>query len=182
MAGPGTGHDPVTGREPGERAAPATTYEAGPYRPGPAYVSVELPFDTTVASVARKEVVSLLGASEEVTGSVSLVCSELVTNAYRHGSPPILLRVQVDPDEAEPAVEITVTDGGSPRRPVHDREPALSDESGRGHLIVDALTVGSSLEVGTTGTRAWCRLPIAAQPTLCAFPAPCPSKESRHGS
>lgn len=162
MTGPGTGYGTAVGREPGGR--------------GPAYVSVELPFDTTVASVARKEVVSLLGDSEDVTESVSLVCSELVTNAYRHGSPPILLDVRLDPHEAEPAVEITVTDGGAPCRPDPDRELELLDESGRGHLLVDALAVGSSLEVGSSGTRAWCRLLIATRTDSPPSPYPTPRR------
>jgi len=178
VAGSDTGHGPAVGREPGERAASTNPYGVDLQLPGPADLSVELPFDATVASVARKEVVSLLGDSEDVTDSVSLVCSELVTNAYRHGSPPILLKVRVDPNEAELAVEITVTDGGAPRRSDPDREPELPAESGRGRLIVNALAVGSSLEVGSSCTRAWCRLPITAQPTLSAFPTPRPSKES----
>jgi anti-sigma regulatory factor (Ser/Thr protein kinase) len=177
VAGSGTGHGPAAGMEPGRRTASTSLYGVGRQLSGPAYVSIELPFDTTVASVARKEVVSLLGDTEEVTDSVSLVCSELVTNAFRHGSPPILLKVRVDPEEAEPAIEITVTDGGAPRRSDPDSEPDSSDESGRGHLIVDALALGSSLEVGCAGTRAWCRLPIPAQPAPSPSLVPGPSKE-----
>lgn len=182
MTDPRTGHGSPIGGEPRAQVAPPHGHVADPCRPGPAYLSVELPFDTTVASVARKEIGSLLGDSEDYTGSVSLVCSELVTNAYRHGSPPILLKVWMDPDEADPAVEITVTDGGTARRSRLDRDQGPPDESGRGQLIIGALTVGFSLDVGRTGTRAWCRLPAVAHPTHCALPAPCLSKESRHGS
>jgi anti-sigma regulatory factor (Ser/Thr protein kinase) len=172
VTSPGTGHGPAEGREPGEGADSTSPYGVDLQTPGLACVSVELPFDATVATVARKEVVSLLGDSEDVTDSVSLVCSELVTNAYLHGSPPILLKVRVDPHEAEPAVDITVTDGGASRQSDPVGEPDSSDESGRGQLIVEALSIGSSLEVGCAGSRAWCRLPIAT-----SYPAPRPSKE-----
>lgn len=182
MAGLDTGHDVAAARESGVGVAPAAPYVAAPGKPRSGYLSVELPFDTTVASVARKEVISLLGDSEDVTGAASLVCSELVTNAYRHGSPPILLTVQVDPDEEGPAVEITVADGGTARPPGPDKDPDPPGESGRGHLIVAALTAGSSLDVGRTSTQAWCRLPITAHHVTSASPAPCPSKESRYDS
>ncbi|MEU0443708.1 ATP-binding protein [Streptomyces sp. NPDC006186] len=174
--------DSSEGAEAGTMTASTPPCRACSCCSGPVCLSVELPFDTSVARVARDEVVSLLGDGEDVTDAVALVCTELVTNAFLHGSPPIQLVVQLDLEEGDPAVELTVTDGGSAHRTDPSSRRELPDESGRGHLIIDALTVGSSLDVGRAGTRAWRRLPVAAPAVLSALPAPRSSKESRHGS
>ncbi|MEU3783414.1 ATP-binding protein [Streptomyces sp900129855] len=162
--------------------APSPAGALDTWHSGPACLSVELPFDTTVAGVAREEVTSLLGDEAGAIDSVTLVCSELVTNSLRHGSPPILLKVLVDPTETAPAVDITVTDGGTATHRTLEADQEHPDESGRGRLIIDALAAASSLEVGETHTRAWCRLCLTAPPSLSALPTPHASKESPHGS
>lgn len=179
------GHIAGTGSAslPGPRGAMVTPMSRVPkrVRHGPVYLSVELPFDTSVASVARREVTAVLGSEEQV-GSISLVCSELVTNSFRHGSPPILLKMQIDRTERYPAVELTVTDGGAAAEPRHTGGEKSDDESGRGHQIVEALAASFFLHVGACCTTAWCRLPLA-EPSALGVSAPRrDQKESHHGN
>ncbi|MBC9717818.1 ATP-binding protein [Streptomyces sp. TRM66268-LWL] len=120
-----------------------------------AHLSVGLPFDSSVAAVARKEIASLLGEGVQSDDSVVLVCSELATNAYCHGSEPIRLKAHVEVTDVAAAVEITVTDGGAAPRARGNANP---EEFGRGWLIVSALAAHSALDVGERRSRAWCRL------------------------
>ncbi|AWB91095.1 SpoIIE family protein phosphatase [Aeromicrobium chenweiae] len=115
--------------------------------------------DTGRATVAeaRQFVVERLNrwlVPEPVTRDLALITSELVTNAMVHGGPPVQLRLvrsgaQVRVEVQDDAGELPMT-----------REPAQTDEHGRGLQIVDAL----SDEWGTSGTdrgktvwsvRAW---------------------------
>ena len=67
--------------------------------------------------------------------AVVLVVSELVTNAVRHGRPPVhlvLRRTQQD-------VSVDVHDGDPGEPPAHPVPAAQSAESGRGMSIVEAL-------------------------------------------
>ncbi|MFB7931957.1 ATP-binding protein [Streptomyces sp. NPDC056039] len=89
-----------------------------------------------------------------------LIGSELATNSFVSGSPPLVLcvdRRSLTGGGLE--IEITVTDGGCPRpAPVPTTAPDEQAESGRGLFIVDALADAWSLTTGTNGSRAWCRL------------------------
>ncbi|MFI1890339.1 ATP-binding protein [Streptomyces jumonjinensis] len=137
-----------------------------------AHLNVLLPFDATVAGIARTAVSRIFGDDRGADeGGVALACTEMVTNALLHGSPPIVLDLDLDLSKTDPAVEITVTDGGAALMPRTGREEQGPEEWGRGLLIVDSLAVKSSLDIGTAGTRAWCRLPLSAPP---APPAPVP--------
>jgi anti-sigma regulatory factor (Ser/Thr protein kinase) len=73
------------------------------------------------------------GALAAVVDDAELAVSELVTNAVRHGGPPIVLRLVV----ADDRVSIEVRDGGS-GRPVL-RRPDADAMSGRGLALVRAV-------------------------------------------
>ena len=100
-------------------------------------ISVELRDDPCAPSQARVVVRELL-VSWRLPGlvdSVALAVSELVTNALRHGRPPVRLVVQ----RAPAAVHLDVHDAADTPLP-EDHEHVSDDaESGRGLEIVHAL-------------------------------------------
>ncbi|WP_244313295.1 ATP-binding protein [Streptomyces zinciresistens] len=121
----------------------------------------DLPYGPKAAEVARDAVtLALRGTETDVLADARLIGSELATNAFVSGSPPLVLCV----DRRSLAsggleVEITVTDGGCSRpAPATPTAPEEQAESGRGLVIVDALADAWSLTTGTHGSRAWCRL------------------------
>ncbi|KAB1140228.1 ATP-binding protein [Streptomyces luteolifulvus] len=87
----------------------------------------------------------------DLIDSALLAVSELVTNAIRHGgSRPVGLRVAPFAD----ALRIEVTDGSSTR--ARARAAAADDESGRGLLLVSA--VSKEWGVSDDGRTTWCSL------------------------
>ncbi|MRK02672.1 SpoIIE family protein phosphatase [Aeromicrobium sp. S22] len=105
--------------------------------------------DTGRATVAeaRQFVVERLNrwhVPEPVTRDMALITSELVTNAMVHGGAPVELRLRCAGTQV--LVEVQDDAAGEMPRP---RDPAQTDEHGRGLHIVDAL----SDEWGTRGTE-----------------------------
>ena len=82
-----------------------------------------------------------------------LVVSELVTNAIRHGTPPVRLSVCA---EAR-VVIVTVTDA-APSEPVR-RGVADEAEGGRGLLLIDLLTERSGVRPEPPGKAVWAEVP-----------------------
>jgi two-component sensor histidine kinase len=88
-----------------------------------------------------------------VVQEAELLVSELVTNAIRHGTPPIRLRVECD--EGHDMV-VRVADA-NPEPPVR-LHPDVSDESGRGMELVDIVSDAWGVEVLPEGKQVWFRL------------------------
>jgi anti-sigma regulatory factor (Ser/Thr protein kinase) len=133
--------DPALGEEPG------------------AQERYDLPPDVSAAAVARKKARRFLHRvrMEAVVEPLSLVVSELVGNAVRHGKPPIqlLLRrvgsgVRVDVHDEAPTC-------GTPED--HEgrvRLPALDALSGRGRFLIDALSARHGVnQVPDDGKEVW---------------------------
>ncbi|WP_406080524.1 ATP-binding protein [Streptomyces zaomyceticus] len=141
---------------------PACVPGHGPADDGGATTLItDLPYGPKAAEVARDAVaVALHGTEADLLDDARLITSELATNAFASGRPPLVLCVDRRSQTAGGLeVEITVTDGGcsdpAPSSPPASEEEA---ESGRGLVIVEALADAWSLTTGAHGTRAWCRL------------------------
>ncbi|MFE2426968.1 ATP-binding protein [Streptomyces sp. NPDC059373] len=130
---------------------------------------MDLPFSALAANAARSAVAAALtglGAEDLVDGA-RLVCSELAANAFRSGSPPLVLTIDWAAGPGDLLdVEILLTDGGSAQVEDHRTEadlPADDAEEGRGLGIVQILAAKWSLDVGTDISRAWCLLRSATR-------------------
>ncbi|MFJ1997517.1 SpoIIE family protein phosphatase [Streptomyces asiaticus] len=119
----------------------------------------ELPDDPAVVARARREAAERLAAwgFEESAFTMEVVVSELVTNAIRHATPPIRLRLIHDR-----ALICEVSDGSATAP--HPRRARAFDESGRGLLLVAQLTESWGTRQTATGKTIWAEL--AAVPAL----------------
>ncbi|MGW1275524.1 ATP-binding protein [Streptomyces tsukubensis] len=123
--------------------------------PSRAFAVAFEPADSRVRHMRRITGAALrLWKLDAVTDEALLVVSELVTNAVRHGTGTIRLRVRRTGD----LLRIEVTDQ-SPRAP-QPREAGPLDESGRGMLIVAMLA--AEWGVSPDGTTTWCTLTLPA--------------------
>ena len=103
-------------------------------------------------SVARARALlaqRLIGLGDESLDVVSLLTSELVTNAVRHGSGPVGLHV----DWGNGTVRVEVHDQ-SPEWPV-TRAMDRTALSGRGLRLVDGLSTDWGVLAGKPGKTVW---------------------------
>ncbi|MEO6203832.1 MAG: ATP-binding protein [Mycobacteriales bacterium] len=94
----------------------------------------------------------LEGGCATLVDEVSLVVSELVTNAVRHAVPPLVLEIEMSDDEVLVAV-----DDGSPGRPVLTYAPADA-EGGRGLQLVDQVSMETGIRPQPPGKTVWAAL------------------------
>lgn len=116
--------------------------------------TVVLPLDESSPMAARAwlKVVSCGTHVSHLLDDATLLVSELVTNAVKHGGPPVVLAVDCDGKH----LEVRVRDGSSDL-PV-PRTAAPTEESGRGYLLLDELSHrwGVEQEVdGADGKEVW---------------------------
>lgn len=114
----------------------------------------ELPPGPLAPSQARR-FLREAGCSAHATAlleSAVLLVSEMVTNAVRHGGPPLVMEVDCD----EVSLQVRVRDG-SPALPVA-RTPADDDEGGRGLVLLDLLSHEWGVEHEPGGKAVWFRL------------------------
>lgn len=71
-----------------------------------------------------------------VIADAELLVSEIVTNAVRHGAGQVRLRLRLDP----PGIGIAIADAGAQMPTPRETPPSPDLPSGRGLLIVDALS------------------------------------------
>ncbi|MFI8462003.1 SpoIIE family protein phosphatase [Kitasatospora sp. NPDC085464] len=117
--------------------------------------SWDLPSDAAVVAQARRSVRDRLGTwgLEELAFVTELVVSELVTNAIRYATGSIRLRLIKDR-----TLTCEVSDGSSTSP--HLRRARLSDEGGRGLLLVAQLTERWGTRYTRTGKTIWAEQPI----------------------
>jgi anti-sigma regulatory factor (Ser/Thr protein kinase) len=102
-------------------------------------VGISLPNDATAPGSARHAVRATLTRWRlpALVDSCMLTVSELVTNAVRHGLPPLGLVIR----RRKGAVRIEVSDARpEPLQTLNRTQPEVSEESGRGLAIVQAVT------------------------------------------
>ncbi len=118
-------------------------------------VECALPGTAESVGLSRSVVRRIVGSCPpEFVDSASLLTDELVTNAIRHGRPPIVLTVRFDAH----VLMIEVDDCG-PGRPV-PRQVDASAERGRGLNIVDQVADDWGVHQLEEGKRVWCRLDV----------------------
>jgi signal transduction histidine kinase/serine phosphatase RsbU (regulator of sigma subunit)/DNA-binding response OmpR family regulator len=123
--------------------------------PFAAAVHHRLGVDEPAVSNARQVVTDHLhewGVPEDTIDEVVLMASELVTNAFLHGRPPIDLRLRSSGGE----ITLEVQDR-APYRP-RRRRAQKDDEHGRGLQIVSILADRWGSRATGTGKSVWCTL------------------------
>ncbi|MDX3077587.1 SpoIIE family protein phosphatase [Streptomyces sp. MI02-7b] len=110
----------------------------------------DVPSDPAKVAETRQATAELLRCwgMEEAVPVTELVVSELVTNAIRHGSPPVQLRVIRDR-----SLICEVSDGSNTAP--HLRRARSDDEGGRGLLLVAQLTQAWGTRQAATGKTIW---------------------------
>jgi anti-sigma regulatory factor (Ser/Thr protein kinase) len=118
---------------------------------------VTLPHGPEAASSARRAMAraaELWRLDREVTETALLLVSELATNAFRHGAPPVRLSLRLDADR----LRVEVADG-SPALP-RPGQSGPGQAGGRGLLIVQELAArwGSQASRTRLGKTVWFEL------------------------
>jgi anti-sigma regulatory factor (Ser/Thr protein kinase) len=116
-----------------------------------------LPPRASSAARARELVTSqcrVWGLSS-VCDDIALVVTELVANAVRHAGTDITVSIAPIPG----GVRLEVRDGS--RRPLRPRAALVSDEGGRGLLLVDALSTRYGVVGEPDGKMVWVELHAA---------------------
>ncbi|QHY97757.1 Phosphoserine phosphatase RsbU [Streptomyces sp. S4.7] len=110
----------------------------------------DVPHEAAAVAKVRKDACRQLGewGLDDAVFITELVVSELVTNAIRYGDAPIRLRLIRDRN-----LIIEVADGSSTAP--HLRRARVSDEGGRGLLLVAQLTQGWGTRQTYTGKTIW---------------------------
>nr|WP_240634662.1 SpoIIE family protein phosphatase [Streptomyces dengpaensis] len=185
IATPGTGRNPEAGRERLRRALAAQPQpldgrcrtivdELVPTRPyddvallmartrrlGAERVATwDLRVDPAVVADARKATTAQLTAwgLDELAFTTELIVSELVTNAIRHASGPIRLRLIT-----EQALICEVSDGGTTSP--HLRHPKTTDEGGRGLFLISQFTQRWGTRYTPDGKIIWAEQSLTEPP------------------
>ncbi len=114
------------------------------------------PTDESVYAARQFVIAMIVDAKPEVRDSVSLMVSELSTNALVHGDSGFYITV----DRADHAVVISVSDRGGGTPVLHS--PGPTEPHGRGLRIVDALS--DAWGIATTcsdGKTVWFRMSLS---------------------
>ncbi len=115
----------------------------------------ELPVEPTAAAQARTLTASQLAewGLDEMAFTTELIVSELVTNAYRYGGGPIVLRLIRD---GHLICEVSDTSHTS----AHLRRARITDEGGRGLFLVAQLTERWGTRYTRDGKTIWTEQPL----------------------
>jgi PAS domain S-box-containing protein len=115
----------------------------------------ELPADPAVVADARRRAARQLARwdLDELAFTTELVVSELVTNAIRHSTGPVRLRLI-----RERALICEVFDSGATAP--HLRHPRTTDEGGRGLLLVSQVTQRWGTRFVPDGKIIWAEQPL----------------------
>jgi anti-sigma regulatory factor (Ser/Thr protein kinase) len=110
---------------------------------------------TARAFVTRTLMPCVAETSRDIVDATQVSVSELVTNAVRYGDGDITVELVVHRD----ALDLTVTDRGAGRP--QPRHAGAGAESGRGLILVDAVSSEWGTRPLPEGKAVWCRLALA---------------------
>lgn len=143
---------------PGRKIVPPSGYGPGmaePRHPGQ-HAVLSLTAGPEIVPAARRFVLQCLAEwrmRADLRSDAALLVSELVTNAVRHGPPPVCLDVALSRDR----LRISVADSSLSRPRTRSPEPWA--ESGRGLALLEAMAAAWGIDVGPPGKWVWCELP-----------------------
>ncbi|MET8948788.1 ATP-binding protein [Streptomyces sp. NPDC004542] len=149
-----------TGRLPGPQGPDRLASGAEPPRRTHAFVIASTPAAVAAARAGVRETLTAWGIGGDAADSAVLITSELVTNALTHSaSERIGCRLLATPERLRIEVE---DQNRGPLRPV-PRQPDPDDQSGRGLLLVEALSTDWGLAdlPGRYGRTVWAELATA---------------------
>jgi len=109
---------------------------------------MDSPAQARAVVAACTERLGLQGIRDDVT----LVVSEMVTNAVRHAGPPVALEIQAERDTVLIAVDDGTAERPLPRVADHDAE------GGRGLLLLDLLCAEHGVRPDPPGKTVWAAL------------------------
>ena len=117
----------------------------------------EIPIADDTVGTARTFAAGTLrdwAVNDSVGPDAVLIVSELVTNAIRHGSPPIELRLRRDAHHL--IIDVHDTERSTPRR----QHATPDDDHGRGLEIVAALAESWGTRITHDGKSVWCTIAL----------------------
>ena len=115
------------------------------------------PSQASAVAAARSFVLAALpDVGQPLRERIELMVSELSTNAVKHAKSPFNVTVVTEPDQ----VRVEINDEG-PRAPVQ-RRPAPTDTSGRGLVIVQALSDEWGVDMHDGDKTVWFTLRVRA--------------------
>ena len=97
--------------------------------------------------------------ADDVVADVQLVATELVTNAYLHGEPPVTFRLLASAEHGRLRVEMFDSGPGAPTV----RRPGSTDPHGRGLLLVDGYSLGWGVTREPAGKTVWAEFAMFTQ-------------------
>jgi len=119
-------------------------------------LALDLPMNVAAPGLARRAVEGLDLAPGE-RDSLSLVASELVTNAVLHSGAAITTSIRINARIIGDMLRLSVTDGGTGR--VFRRRETPGVDGGFGLLLVDRLAARWGVE-RDGATTVWCELAV----------------------
>jgi serine phosphatase RsbU (regulator of sigma subunit)/anti-sigma regulatory factor (Ser/Thr protein kinase) len=112
----------------------------------------QLPFEMTAPQLSRAQLASYTSTMPpEISADAAVLVSELVTNALRHGKPPITLDIEV----IHGGIRVAVSDQGTTYPVLPSAHPLPGRTSGRGLLILEALSTSWGVDPAPIGKTVW---------------------------
>jgi anti-sigma regulatory factor (Ser/Thr protein kinase) len=118
-------------------------------------VCMAMPPDGPPLALLRARIrASLPALTHQTVSDVQLTATELVTNAYEHGRPPVEFHLF---HSADGRLRLEVSDNGSVLPRV--KHPDITTAGGRGLLLVESVSDNWGVTPSTSGKTVWAEFP-----------------------